>query len=474
MTIQPSRTVSHVPSKSRSNSKFNAKPKSNSRPQSTLISGAHIITMDPSRRIGVLDVRIEQGRITEIAPKLRRRSGDTAMDARGLIAMPGLVQTHIHLCQTLFRGLADDMPLLTWLRKRIWPLEGALGADDLRAAARLGIMELLLGGTTSILDMGTVAHTDVLFEEAAQLGIRYTGGKCLMDRDDNYPAGLKENTRNAIAESIRLCEQWHNTHDARLRYAFSPRFALSCTDEAMRACANEARKRGAWLHTHASENTDEIALVRQRTGYSNIDYLHRVGFTGKDVVLAHGIWLSAKEQRILARTGTHITHCPSSNLKLASGIADVVGLRDRGVDVVIGADGAACSNTLDGFMEMRLTALLHKVRHGAEAIPAYQALQMATRGGALALGLRDVGSLEVGHRADLILLDLNKAHAWPPVDDVVSRVVYSARASDVHTVMVDGRMVVHAGQLCTGKPAQILKNAANAIVGVRKRAGIIK
>ncbi|MEO1175238.1 MAG: amidohydrolase family protein, partial [Myxococcota bacterium] len=251
---------------------------------------------------------------------------------------------------------------------------------------------------------------------------------------------------------------------------FSPRFVLSCSEEAMRRSVSEARARGALLHTHSSENSEEVALVRERTGMGNVEYLHSIGFTGPDVLLAHGVWLSPSERSKLKATGTRIVHCPSANLKLASGIARVVDLLEAGVHVCLGADGAACNNGLDAFMELRLAALLHKPRSGPTAIPAALALRLATRRGALALGLDDCGSIEVGHRADITLLDLQKPHCMPSTGDVVSRIVYSARPSDVHSVLIDGRLVVDAGELTTMKLPRILREADTASARVRERA----
>lgn len=433
-----------------------------SAPASLLIRGAHVLTCDTENRTEVMDVRVDAGRISELGPSLSTKGVDLVVEATGLVLMPGFVQAHVHLCQTLFRAHADDMDLLTWLRERIWPFEGAHDEDTLRASAELGIAELLLNGTTTILDMGTVRHTDVLFETAQRMGIRYTGGKTLMDMGQGYPAGLRETTEEAVAESVRLCDTWQGAAGGRLRYAFSPRFALSCTEEALRRCVDEARARNVLLHTHASENPEEVELVRERTGMGNIEYLHHVGFTGNDVLLAHGIWVSSGERRILRETQTRVVHCPSANLKLGSGIARIVDFLEAGIPVALGADGAACNNGLDPFMEMRLAALLHKVRNGPTALPAVQALWLATRGGALAMGLEDVGTIAVGCWADLVLLDLNQPHVSPPTGDLTSRVVYSARSSDVHSVFVEGVPVVQERTLLTGSVKDIMHRATDA------------
>lgn len=434
-----------------------------------LLTDARIITMDAENHILRGDVRLAEDRITELGTSLAPR-GDEVVRASGMILIPGLVQAHIHLCQTLFRNQAEGLVLLDWLRQRIWPLEAALEAESLRASARLGIAELLLGGTTTILDMGTVRHTDVLFEEALRLGLRYIGGKTIMDEGQGYPQTLRESHDEAIAESVRLCTSWHGKANGRLRYAFSPRFVLSCTAETMRSCVREARARGALLHTHSSENPEEVELVRKTTGMGNVEYLHSLGFTGADVILAHGVWLSAKEVAILRDTRTRIVHCPSSNLKLGSGIAHIPELIEQNVPLALGADGAACSNVLDGFMEMRLAGLLHKARGGPCAVSAEQAMRLATSWGAHALGLSDCGAIQPGNKADLVLLDPYRPHLFPEEGDAQARVVFCARASDVHSVWIDGVRVVNEGVLTQASSSRILEDANVAARAVRQRA----
>jgi len=364
--------------------------------------------------------------------------------------MPGLVQSHVHMCQTLARGRADDLELLDWLRKVVWPYEGALAAGDVAAAARLACVELLRGGTTAILDMGTVRHTDALFEVARDAGIRATIGKAMMDdASAGHPPGLQETARESLDESIRLCEQWHRSSGGRLRYAFAPRFALSCTDELLRETATAARARGARIHTHSSENRSEIELVKKLRGADNIVYLNSVGLTGPDVGLAHCVWLSEEERELLRATGTHVLHCPSSNLKLASGVAHVPELIEHGVAVSLGADGAPCNNNLDGFLEMRLAALIHKPRAGARAMRAPEVVRLATLDGARALGLDHlIGSLEVDKRADVVVVDASAAHVEPTANPY-SALVYACRSTDVRHVVVDGAIVVRDRALLT-------------------------
>jgi cytosine/adenosine deaminase-related metal-dependent hydrolase len=291
--------------------------------------------------------------------------------------------------------------------------------------------------------MGTVHHSDVLFEAARESGLRATIGKAMMDEGDpSIPPGLRESTKDSLEESQRLCREWHGSCDDRLRYGYAPRFVLSCTDELMTETVRLARESGARLHTHTSENQSEIAEVKKRKGMDNLSFLHKLGFTGDDVCLAHCVWLNEDEKRILRDTGTHVLHCPSSNMKLASGFAAIPELLSAGIKVSLGADGAPCNNSLDGFLEMRLAALIHKPTFGPKALPASQVFHLATRGGAAALGLEDsIGSLEVGKRADVIAVDVTGAHCIPRTNPY-STAVYSARSSDVKHVVVDGKVII--------------------------------
>ena len=420
-----------------------------------------ILTIDAEHRVLAGDVAAIDGAITHIGGTYTPQTSDyQVVDCSGCVIMPGLVQAHVHTCQTLARGHADDMELMDWLRKVIWPYEASLDAEGAGASAALACAELLLGGTTAILDMGTVHHTDAIFDAAERSGIRATIGKAMMDLPDpQIPKGLAESTSASLDESARLIDRWHGTAGDRLRYAYAPRFVLSCTDELLREVGVQAKARGVRIHTHASENTGEVALVRQRFGKENITVLDELGLLGPHACIAHGVHLSADERRLLAQRGAHVCHCPSSNLKLASGIADLPALIAAGVSVALGADGAPCNNNLDGFLELRLAALLHKPKHGPLALPAPEAVRLATFAGARALGLADrVGSLELGKRADMIAVDLQALHAVPS-GSAWSAIAYAAKACDVRHVSVDGRLVVRDRRLLTLDVDQVRANA---------------
>lgn len=428
--------------------------------------------MDPLRSVLVADIIVDaSGRITALADPSAAVPARRSMDATGLVVVPGLIQAHIHLCQTLFRGLAEDLPLLAWLRERIWPLEAAHDPDSLYASARLGIADLLLGGTTAILDMGTVHHTQALFEAAAETGIRYTGGKAMMDSGDGVPAGLLESTPSALRESDNLARDWHGREGGRLRYAYSPRFVLTATYDLLRSVAARARADNMLVHTHASEQRDELDLVRQRFGVSNIRLLANLGLADTNACFAHCVWPEPDEFDILASGGASVVHCPSCNMKLGSGAAPVAEYLEHGVNVALGADGAASNNRLDGWEELRLAGLLAKFRNGPAAVSAIEVFELATIAGARALGLDvDIGSIEVGKYADLAMLDLRRAHVVGP-DDVYTQLVYSARAGDVRFVTIGGKLVVDNGTLVSFSEADAVAAAERQRALLLERAG---
>ncbi len=368
------------------------------------------------------------------------------LNVEGLWVTPGFVQAHIHLCQTLLRNGPDDLELLPWLRGHVWPGEAAHDEETMEVSARLGLTELLAGGTTALLDMGTVRHTDSIFRVAQEMGIRITSGNALMDDPATNPAELCAPAEEGLAETERLKKRWHGAASGRLRVAWTPRFAPSCTDALLREVGARAKAEGLLVHTHASENLGEVELVRQRTGRSNVGYLADVGIAGPNAVLAHVIHTDEAERELLASRGTAVVHCPTSNLKLSSGICPVPEYLSRGIRVALGADGAPCNDRLDIFSEMRLAALLPKVRLGPAALSAWEVVRMATAGGAETLGLeREIGTLEVGKRADFVLLDPREGFALPTVwrSDPYGPLVYSFDRGHVVATYVDGEARFH-------------------------------
>jgi cytosine/adenosine deaminase-related metal-dependent hydrolase len=282
----------------------------------------------------------------------------------------------------------------------------------------------------------------------------------MMDAGQGVPAGLRETTEGSLAESIRLIEKWHGQENGRLRYALAPRFVLSCTEKLLREVQNLATTRGVRIHTHASENPTECDVVREKTGMDNVSYFHHLGLLGPHTTLAHCVWLTAEEQRLLRETQTRVAHCPSANFKLASGTAKIPELLKQGITIGLGADGAPCNNNLDIFVELRLAALIHLPRTGPTSLPAMQVLELATLNGAKALGLEgEIGVLKEGARADVIRVDLSTPHATPNSSDPVATLVYSGQSQDVRDVIVDGQVLMRDRRLRTLDEAAIRRSA---------------
>ena len=433
-----------------------------------LLRGGTLVTMDPQRRVRREDLLIEDGRLSRIGRGLRAPKGAQTIDCTGSVVIPGLVQAHVHLCQVLFRNHADGLELLDWLEQRIWPLEAAHDARSLGFSARLGIAELLLGGTTSVLDMATVRHTGAVLEAALESGLRYVGGKCLMDVGYR---NLREETAAALRETEALGRDWHGRDGGRISYALCPRFVLSCSKQLWESVRMLSERHGWVVHTHASENKAEVRLVREQVGDDNVAWFHSIGLGHQRLVLAHCVHLTPRELRMMAKSGAHAVHCPGANLKLASGIAPIPKLLAAGVNVALGADGAPCNNTLDALRELRLAATLHLPAFGPRALPASEVLALATINGAKALGQgAEVGSLEVGKKADLAVIDFTGPHCAPNGPDPHATLVYCARASDVREVIVDGRWLVRDRELQTLDAPALARAAPREVQRVLARA----
>ena len=387
------------------------------------------------------------------------------------LVAPGLVGGHVHSVQSLGRGIADDAALLDWLFEAVLPMEAAMDAEATRAAAELGYLECLESGTTTVVDHLSVNHAGEAFEAAIETGIRGRLGKVLMD--EASPDGLLEGTDEALAGSEALIEAYHGAAGGRVRYAVTPRFAVTCSEACLRGCRDLAdRYDGVTIHTHASENEDEIERVEAETGRRNVHWLDEVGLTGPDVTLAHCVHTDEGEREVLAETDTVVTHCPSSNMKLASGIAPVHDYLDRGITVALGNDGPPCNNTLDPFTEMRQASLLGKVdARDPTRLAAGTVLRMATANGARAAGFDRIGRLEPGYAADVIGLTTDRTRATP-VHDPISHLVYAAHGDDVVFTMVDGEVRYDDGEHVGVDAAAVRARAARQAERVVAEAGI--
>jgi 5-methylthioadenosine/S-adenosylhomocysteine deaminase len=317
---------------------------------SILIRNGTLITMNPSRLVLTGDIYIENGRIIELPST--RKTADQIIDAYGKLVLPGFVQVHVHLNQTLFRGMADDMDVVDWLRLRIWPLERAHTPGSVYASARLSIAEMIRGGTTTAMTMESLNFTEAAFQAADEMGFRAIIGNAMMDRWEEGTEMIGESAEIALSKSLELLDRFDKTKGGRLHYAFCPRGTRNTTDDLWKEVARIARERKVLIHTHAAENQAQTERLAKFGGHE-VEYLNSLGLLGPNLVIAHGIWLTDIEHDLLAANGCTVAHCPSANFKLASGIAPVPEMLEKGINVALGADGAPCNNNLDAFMEMR-------------------------------------------------------------------------------------------------------------------------
>ncbi|MCP3963295.1 MAG: amidohydrolase family protein [bacterium] len=421
------------------------------------------------------EVLLDGGSVAAVGRALTVMPGTRLIDVQGQLVLPGLVQGHLHLGQTFFRGLAESRPLLDWLRERIWPLEAAHDDESAYWCTLLGAAECLLGGTTTIQDIGIGPGARGYLKALVDSRLRGLGGKCLMDAGDGLPAGLAEDTDTTLADTENLGEEFDGSNGGRLRYALNPRFILSCSDDLWRGVLDLARRHSWPVHTHALEQKAETELVRTvKQGRDEIEYFDDQGILDTDLRIAHGVWLEERHYPRLEQARFSVVHCPSANLKLGSGTADVVGLRGAGIPVGLGCDGAGCSNRLDAFDELRLAALLQMVRHGPASFSGHDALSLATREGAAALGLaRQIGTVEVGKRADLVVLAAERPELWAsPQADLHDLVAFSASRAHVRHVFVDGEQLVEDGRLGHLDLDTIRREADRSCAALLERSGI--
>ncbi len=398
------------------------------------------------------DILIENGKIMAFCPPDSPQVCDRETDLGGLLVIPGMVQTHVHFCQVLFRGLADDLPLLSWLKYKIWPMEASHDAESTYLSAMLGATELIASGVTTVCDMESVRHADQAGRAIRDTGIRALFGKVLMDYNatpeelGGMPATFFETTKETLDRAMELCKTWHGSANDRIRYAFMPRGILTTTQELLEALVSLSAETGCLVHTHACETWPESKLVQERRGLTEIKYLHRLGLANERLLLAHCLCIDDEDIAILRDQRVGVASCPLANLKLGSGIAPLEHMRQAGIVLSLGSDGAPCNNNLDMFQEMKFASLLQKGSlHEPMAMTAADTFALATQGGAQALGLgREIGTLEPGKKADLAVLDLDQIEA-APVQHTVSTLVYAANPHMVRHVMIDGQWVYKNG-----------------------------
>jgi 5-methylthioadenosine/S-adenosylhomocysteine deaminase len=408
-----------------------------------------------SEEIKKCSVLIENDRIVEISDKINSNNSDNVINAEGKLLIPGLVNTHTHLSMTLMRGLADDMPLDTWLNEHIWPVEAELNGEYCYAGALLACAEMIKSGTTCFNDM--YFFMDHVAKAADEAGIRGVLSHGMIDFGD------ESRRKKEFKETRRILKECHNTADGRIKVAFGPHSPYTCSKELLEQVKKEANKYDVGIHIHVSETQKEVSDVSEAQGKRPFEYLSEIGFLGDEVTAAHAVWLSDHEIELIKDSKTKISHNPSSNMKLSSGIAPISKLIQSGACVSIGTDGTASNNNMDMFEEMKLTALLQKVdTMDPTVLPAEEVFKMATVNGANALGLEgDVGSLGVGKKADIALINI-KTPQLTPFRNPVSHMVYSTNGGNVDTVICNGEILMQDKKLLTIDEALVIEMAENA------------
>lgn len=447
---------------------------------SILIENGTVVTVDDADRIFTPGyVFIEADRITAIgagqAPAdLRRRAG-TTLDASLMAVMPGMVNAHTHLFQTFLRGLADDKPLLDWLKAAIWPVAQALTEHDAYSAAMLGMVENIRSGCTSVNDHHYI-HTepgndDGVFRAAEESGIRFMMARGWADM--NYHETFMETEAYIVKEMARLRETWHGKHNNRLRLQFGPLIPWGCSDTTMRRTFQLAKEWGMGTHIHIAESKAEVDIDLKNRGLRHVEWMDKLGVLDSSVQLVHSVWLNDEELEMVARHGAIVVHCPVANMYLASGVARIPEMRQLGITVALGTDGPGSNNSQDMMEVLKTTALLHKVNTlDAMILLPEDVLRMVCRGGAESFGLPEqIGSLEVGKKADVVLVDLNTPFAMP-VHKVPSALVYNINAGQVDTVIVNGQILMRGKEILFVDEEAMLGEARDVCTHLFKRAGV--
>ena len=382
----------------------------------------------------------------------------TIIDGAGFVAMPGLINLHNHVSMSLMRSYADDMPLMPWLNEKIWPFESKLTAEDIALGARLGIAEMLLGGTTAFADMYWM--TRYIAEEADKMGIRALIGSSFLDgRTDEFKTDI-----------AYLAERYVKNKNTTVQIAAAPHAPYTCSPETIKEGLKMCQKYGIGVHTHISETRDEIAIIKEKYNKTPVEYFRDLGMFDYPTLAAHCVWVDEKDMEIMVRYRVSVAHNPQSNMKLASGAAPVAKMVEHGLNVGIGTDGPSSNNDLDMWDEMRTASLLQKlVNYNPCALPAYQILQMATVNGAKALGLEGkTGVIKKDAWADIILVNVAGVHLNPH-NDIIANLVYCGKAADVDTVIVNGRILVRNHQLLGVDVEALCKEAGKRVEEIKRR-----
>lgn len=397
------------------------------------------------------DILIENDRIVKIG--VIDCEADKVIDATNKIVMPGLINAHTHVAMSLFRGYADEEELMNWLQKSIWPVEDKMNANDVYIASMLSGVEMIKSGTTTFNDQ--YFYEEETAKMAEKTGLRAILSRCII--------GEGEEAFKRVKESEELYNEWHNKCDGRIKICVGLHAPYTCPPETLRRGIELADKLGSPIHIHYLETQDEVKQINDKYKMTATEYLKKANIFNYHVMLAHGVHIDRESIETLKEISGGIIHNPVSNQKLGSGIADIRRLRENGINVALGTDGQGSTNTLDMFEEIKTAAYLQKVMyHNAKAISAEEVLKMATIEGAKVLGIdSEVGSLEEGKKADIIIIDTNKPHICP-IHNIYSLLAYSINGADVDTTIIDGKVVMENRKILTCDEYDVMNEARRA------------
>ena len=409
-------------------------------------------------------IAIKNGKITFVGKGRKKDNfkAEREIDAKFKVALPGLINCHTHVAMTIFRGIAEDKELNSWLKETIWPLEAKLKPEDVYHGTLLGCLEMIKTGTTCFVDM--YFYEDAVAKAVEELGLRAVLAPGILS------TGLSTSGQQMLESAIEIYRKFHGTASGRLNVWFGPHAVYSCDRQTLISVMEAAKKLNTGLHIHLAESAEMAEKIRLELGISEVGLLHEIGFLAKNVLAAHCIHLSKNDIELLARHNVKIAYNPVANMKLAQGTAKIKEMLDFGITVGLGTDGPASNNSLDMFETMKIAALLQKLAYKDPGVlPAWQVLKMATVDAAKALGLEsEIGSIEAGKKADIILLDFKKPHLTP-IHDLYANIVYSARGSDVDTVIVDGKVLMENREVIVANEEEIIRKAEKTALDIVNR-----
>ncbi|MGL4344321.1 MAG: amidohydrolase [Cellulosilyticaceae bacterium] len=440
-----------------------------------LLQNGFIITMNGEREVYKKgDVLIEDDKIVAVGKvdEALLQGDIERYDVAGKIVMPGFVNTHVHLSQQLGRGIADDVELLTWLRERIWPYESSFDYEDSLISSTACCVELIKSGVTTFLEAGG-QYVEAMAEAVEKTGIRAALTKSVMDEGEGLPLPWQKTMEEELVKQEELFQQYNNTADGRIKIWFGLRTIFNCSDELIQATKAMADKYNTGIHMHIAEIAGEIDYVKTKYGFGTVEHLNKLGVLGPNLLAVHTVWLNNRELDLFRLNDVKVSHNPGAAMKVVLGFASIPEMLEKGLPVSIGTDGAPSNNRMDMMRDMYLTAMIHKGRTlRATCVPAEEILEMATINGAkCALLDHEVGSLEAGKKADLIVISSDDIHSQP-MHNPIGNIVYAMSSQNIESTMCNGKWLMKEREVLVVDEAKVLADVKRQAAKIKEKAGI--